>query len=366
MLHLLLAQIGGGEGDNIFDTTVGLSLLSQSVDLSQKTAESWNEIWGEVVSSSSPLWAGLCAFGTFLAAVSLVLTSLKIAGDYQEWRFQLTDLISSLIWPLTIAIFLGNNGNLLSETVQIVRAVGHDQVVKVLNIQVADTTFKNAIASVSLSQNVKQQVSAIYAECTGKTGQELNACLSEKQPVVEQILQEASQYGSIESGKNFAELGKNIFQNPGEFFASFISLVLVSFLWTLQWAFVNVLEAALLMTATFAPIAMGLSLLPLGARPIWAWASGFASLFGVQIGYNILVGLAATVIVKAGGQSASDLGFLAFISIFAPALAVAIASGGGLSLYWGIANNAPMLARIVVDAASSGVGSFASNFEKAR
>jgi hypothetical protein len=42
-----------------------------------------------------------------------------------------------------------------------------------------------------------------------------------------------------------------------------------TFLLGLQWAFVNILEAALIMTATFAPIAMALDLLGNSDRNRW-------------------------------------------------------------------------------------------------
>jgi hypothetical protein len=66
------------------------------------------------------------------------------------------------------------------------------------------------------------------------------------------------------------------------------------------------------------------------------------------------------VIVSAGAQSASDLAFLAFISIFAPALALLIAGGGGIALYTGINNRAPAL----VNAAFDGVLAVATGFVK--
>lgn len=97
---------------------------------------------------------------------------------------------------------------------------------------------------------------------------------------------------------------------------------------------------------------MGLSLLPLQGRPIWAWATGFLSLFGVQLGYNIIVGLAAVVLVNSGAELASDVAFLFFISIFAPGLALLIAGGGGIALYNGIAGNAKQL----VDVFSNAIG----------
>jgi hypothetical protein len=346
--------------DNYSDASVGIGLVRSSIELSKQTVESWNKVWGDAINPSGALWAGLCNLGTTLAALSIILLAVKMAADYQEKRFLWSELAASFIYPLVIALFLGSNGYLLSQTVLVIRNIGHQQVVSVLNIQLADTTFKKAISDVTLTQSVKTQVSTIYAECQGKTGKPLTDCLQEKRPIIEQILTEAEKQNNApldQARKAVAEL-TDFVQNPGAVFSASISLILITFLYALQWAFVNILEAALIMTATFSPIALGLSLLPLGSKPIWAWASGFISLFGVQLGYNIVVGLAATVIVSAGAQSASDLAFLAFISIFAPALALLIAGGGGVALYTGINNRAPAL----VNAAFDGVLAVATGF----
>ncbi len=355
---MLLIQIA--PPDNYSDASVGIGLVRSSIELSKQTVESWNKAWEDAINPSGALWAGLCNLGTTLAALSIIFLAIKMAADYQEKRFLWSELAASVIYPLIIALFLGSNGYLLSQTVLIVRNIGHQQVVSVLNIQLADTTFKKAISDVTLTQSVKTQVSTIYAECQGKTGKPLTDCLQEKRPVIEQILTEAEKQNNApldQARKAVAEL-TDFVQNPGAVFSASISLILITFLYALQWAFVNILEAALIMTATFSPIALGLSLLPLGSKPIWAWASGFISLFGVQLGYNIVVGLAATVIVSAGAQSASDLAFLAFISIFAPALALLIAGGGGVALYTGINHRVPAL----VNAAFDGVIAIATGF----
>ncbi|GJD19859.1 hypothetical protein RIVM261_048150 [Rivularia sp. IAM M-261] len=355
---LLISQVT--PPDNNSASSVGLTLITSSIELSKQTVESWNKAWGDVVNPSGALWAGLCNLGTTLAALSIIFLAVKMASDYQEKRFLWSELAASVVYPLVIALFLGSNGYLLSQTVLIVRNIGHQQVISVLNIQLADTTFKQAISDVTLTQSVKTQVSTIYAECQGKIGKPLTDCLTEKRPIIEQILTEAEKQnnGPLEEARKAVAQLTDFVQNPGAVFSASISLILITFLYALQWAFVNILEAALIMTATFAPIALGLSLLPLGSKPIWAWASGFVSLFGVQLGYNIVVGLAATVIVAAGAQSASDLAFLAFISIFAPALALLIAGGGGVALYTGINSRVPAL----VNAAFDGVVAVATGF----
>jgi hypothetical protein len=347
---------------NYSNATEGISLVASSIELSRKTAESWDKAWGDAINPSGSLWAGLCTLGTTLAALSIIILAIKMASDYQEKRFLWSELAASFVWPVFIAIFLGNNGYLLSQSVLLVRNIGHQQVIGVLNIQLADTTFKKAISDVTLTQSVKTQVSTIYAECQGKSGKPLTDCLQEKKPIIEQILAEAEKQngGTLAQARKAVAEFTDFVQNPGATFNAALSLILVTFLYALQWAFVNILEAALIMTATFAPIALGLSLLPLGSKPIWAWFSGFVALLGVQLGYNIVVGLAATVIVSAEAQTFSDLAFLAFISIFAPALSLLIAGGGGVALYSGITNRVTSFVNTAVDGLAAVVTGFAT------
>jgi hypothetical protein len=144
----LLSQI---PSDNYSDSSVGVGLVRSSIELSKQTVESWNKVWGDVVNPSGALWAGLCNLGTTLAALSIIFLAIKMVADYQEKRFLWSELAASFIYPLVIAIFLGSNGYLLSQTVLVIRNIGHQQVVSVLNIQLADTTFKSAISNVTLT-----------------------------------------------------------------------------------------------------------------------------------------------------------------------------------------------------------------------
>ena len=50
-----------------------------------------------------------------------------------------------------------------------------------------------------------------------------------------------------------------------------------------------------------------------------------------QISYNIIVGLAAVVVVHA--DVTDTLGFLVIIAILTPALALALAAGGGMAVF---------------------------------
>lgn len=354
-MYALLAQI---TQDYTLENTLGLNLLNQAINVTRNTAQSWDTLWNDLISSNGYLWAGMCKLAIALAAASIILVSLKMGSDYQQGRFSWSDLVASLIWPLVIAIFLANNGSLLSSTVITVRSIASQQVTAILNIQVADLTIKQALTNVTLSINAKQQILAIYTECQGKQAEERTTCLQEKLPTVESIVEEAERL----NGGPIAELQqlltdlRNTVLHPLSTLAAATASIPVAFLLALQWAFVNMLEAALIMTATFAPIAMGLSLLPVGTKSIWAWATGFLSLFGIQLGYNIVVGLVATVIVAAGVQSVTDLAFVTFISIFAPMLAVAIAGGGGIALYSAINRGVTTTVSTVVSAGGAIAG----------
>ena len=138
----------------------------------------------------------------------------------------------------------------------------------------------------------------------------------------------------------------------GQVFRSTVLPIIRLILRSLQWAFVKILEASYLLTALFVLLGMGLSLLPVQGKPIWAWLIGFISLFGVQLGYNIVVGLVAVVIVKSDAELVTDIAFLFFLAVLSPVLAVLIAKGGGTALYSAIAKNTKQL----TDIASNAIG----------
>jgi hypothetical protein len=121
---------------------------------------------------------------------------------------------------------------------------------------------------------------------------------------------------------------------PG-FFGGFVGTttraIIHAFLMAFQWGFVNLVQISMLLTALVGPIAVAASLLPFGGKPIFAWLTGFFSLGFIQIMYNIIVGLAAVVILNANTFDTN--GFLVLIAILAPALAIALATGGGLAIF---------------------------------
>ena len=337
---------------NLPESRVGEELLEGAINLSKDTAEAWNLNWSDLIDPNNEIWSGLCEFGLAIAAFCLIFVSLKMAAENVQGRLFFSELGEFLVWPLVIVLFLKGNGALLAKTVLLLRNIGHQQVVKVLEAELADVTLRRALADVTLTNTAQEQIGAIYAECQGKGTEEYDDCIVEKQPIIEEIIAQAEDIngGPLEALSAWTEDTFAFFSNPVTAFLPSLSSFLKALLYALQWGFVNVLEAALLMTATLAPVAVGLSLLPLGSRALWAWGSGFLALFAMELGYNIIVGLAATVIVTTGGQTWNDLGFLTIISIFAPGLAVLLGGGGGVALYQGLNNYAMKTAQFAFNA----------------
>jgi hypothetical protein len=339
-----------------------LDTLSDAIEVSQKTVESWNLVWFNTFNTQeSSLWIALVKLGLILAGISvtyLAVTSGKEIIEKQSW----SELVAMFIWPLVIVVFLSNNGKVLAESVKFIKAVGSTQVQEIMKIQVGEMTFRTALSDVNLTSAGKEEIEKLYSECQGKVGSALVECWNSKKQPAQQILQAAEQQngGPLKSLQRFVEnlgnvanlqdIGNGDF--AGQVFRSTVLPIIRLILRSVQWAFVNILEAALLLTALFGPIAMGLSLLPLQGKPIWAWLIGFMSLFGVQLGYNIVVGLVAVVIVKSDAELVTDIAFLFFLAVFSPVLAVLIAKGGGTALYSAIANSTKQL----TDIASNAIG----------
>jgi hypothetical protein len=347
---------------------VGLGGLELSIDLSKQTAESWDKLWDSAIGASTGQWQSLVALGLTLALFSIIYLALTTGREIiekQSWG----DLVNLFIWPLVVMIFLGNNGALLAKSVIIIRSIGHAQVVKVLETQIAPdfSKFGTAINNVGMTNSGREAIDRLYQECRNMTGEKLDACWENASAQTDGIIKaaESRSGGRLQDLRTYAASVANAvnrqvtsseieaaqsFANPMTALNPILIGIVQVILLAMQWAFVNMLEASLILTGLFAPIAMGLSLLPLQGRPIVAWLVGFISLFGIQLGYNIVVGLVATVIEQAGATTSSDIAFMLFLGLFAPLLSTLVAGGGGVALYSGIQSSAKSIIQVSSDA----------------
>jgi len=354
--HTLL-QLGAEEGGDI---------LRSSIELSQGTIDSWNQAWIEVFGGGQTgLWTGVVRLGLILGALSLIYLAVKDGSQIVE-RGSWLELVRLFVWPLVIVFFLANNAALLSGTVLLIRGIANEQVSAVLDFQLADLTFADAMSRQGISAAAETQLINLYADCMGLPPEELLACRVERTEEANAILDRAE----AEAGTTFdllrqsVELGTQAVLGPAGMvlaprtFIEDSGLQLVRVMvYALQWMVVNLLEAALLLTALFAPVAMGLSLLPFQGRLIFAWLVGFISLFGVQFGYNLVVGLVANRIGQTATSTLNDLGFALLLAIGAPVVAGLVAKGGGVAVYSGLQSTVARINGALVGTAALGVRS---------
>jgi hypothetical protein len=357
MTHLYLAQAG---------SNAAADMIQKAIAMSENTRQSWAETWEFVLAPDSlSLWGAIVKFSFGIAAFALIYLAIQYGSEIAKTKSMGT-VIEMFIFPLTVLVLLGGDGRILSGLVFAIRGVAQTFMEGILATSLGGVTFQKAITELNQNNLAIARVRQLLSQCDGLVGAQLNECFDrasgEAQQIVDALtnqdeLRVAQDFWNLVSvlitartgviggvGANF--LGSNALSLIDGGFAQVIQdrfLPLVQFvLYIVQWAVVNLIEAALLMTALFAPIAVAMSLLPLAGRPIFAWLSGFLGILAVQMGYNILVGLMAFVIVNIDDvtEAISGMGFLMFSAIFSPFLAYQIGRGGGVALYQGISNRA--------------------------
>jgi hypothetical protein len=191
-------------------------------------------------------------------------------------------------------------------------------------------TGQKQIACLQAANNQSQQLIQDYSSqhpgvALGKNLMSLLGKIDPEVKGLEGAVSEASSAGNPVSAVAFGGAGY-----LGGFINHFSEAIIRIVLLAFQWAFANILEIALILTGLVGPLAVA-GLLLFDGKPFFAWLTGFFSLGMAQLCYNIIVGLAAEVVVNA--QVTDTLGFLVITSLLAPALALAIASGGGMAVF---------------------------------
>lgn len=128
-----------------------------------------------------------------------------------------------------------------------------------------------------------------------------------------------------------ARLGDAIDAALGSFIESAATNVVKQILYGIQWIFGNLVEMALWLNAMAGPIAVATSLFGQGgSRPVFPWLIAFFSIGLTQIYYVVLLGVTASLLVGTQMSAISDLIFPLMLAIFAPLIALALATGGAL------------------------------------
>ncbi len=112
-----------------------------------------------------------------------------------------------------------------------------------------------------------------------------------------------------------------------------------------QAAFQALIEASMLLTGLMGPIALGSSLLPFGAKPIYAWLTAFWSVGICKLCLNVISGLIAVTLYNTGPTEMLPASIM--LGLFAPIMALGMATGGGMAIFNGITGSVATIVRVV-------------------
>lgn len=343
--------------------------IEQSLALSQAISEGWNDTWQSLLQAPDDLslWSAIIKFSLWIAVLALIYYGMAQANEIFKTQ-SFSKIVEMFVPPLVVVFLLGGNGYMLANIILMIRGLGRSLISNILQLQLGGISMNQALHQVLNNQLATQRIRQIYQECASLVGEPLNQCIQSKQAEAQGIVDALSQQGTpMQAAQGLLDLlhGASIVgaaataigSGPAGLISGAFSQVvqargvpiIQAILFALQWAYVNIAEAALLLSALFAPIAVALLLIPVAGNALMIWFCGFVSILGMQLGYALLVGFMASVLVSAGGQNAiaaaGDYGFLFFVAIFAPVISSLIAKGGGEQLYHGISAKAARIAQ---------------------
>jgi hypothetical protein len=347
---------------NPFNVPGSSGWTNQIVDAtSNAIAGAWDQVW--TTSMSGPLYGVLARLGLTIAGFVIIFFIFQFARNMLEDNSNRP--VAELIWPLVVVVFLSNNGALLGGFTLGMRGFINDQNSQILSTTTAGINAQQALNQIASFQAAEAQFAGLQSACDQvRDNAALQSCLDGVKARAEQIYQqEANRYGG-EWQLRFQQFRDTV-TNPGQALTAATGAVLraksmpylviaQTILIAAQAAFQNLIEASMLLTGLMGPIALGASLLPFGAKPIWAWLTAFWSVGICKMSLNIISGLIAQTSVQAGPLDVSGLVMPIVLGVLSPILAIAMASGGGMAIFNGITSAATSVVNIV----TSGVIAF--------
>lgn len=303
---------------------------------SEAVAESWNQLWDSVLQGG--LYFAMARVGVLFAVATLLLF-------LTQWTRQMVEGESSraytdFIWPLLVIILLSNNGDRLAAITLDLRNYINQVNQDVLTYTAADIQLQEAYQLAILEGSVEQTIVLRRNQCYEIQNPEDRAnCIqlaaAEARQFIEEYRASTGNPNALSRAWEAAQAGENVIDSGlrfgGALVGSTFQTVTRGILMALHIAFQWLIEASLLLTATLGPLAVGGSLLPVGARPLFAWLTGFFSIAIAKLSFNILSGLVSLAVLNAENSHPLIAPF--FLGLLAPILSLALASGGGMAIF---------------------------------
>jgi uncharacterized membrane protein YeaQ/YmgE (transglycosylase-associated protein family) len=333
------------------DPFFGRDILDNAAAGAQLTAEGFNELWNETLQGN--LYTALCKVGQLFAVATLVFYMVELAKNFMNQEDM--KALSSWIWPIIVVSMLANGGSLLRDGTLAIREIinkTNNDIIKVAAAGVdMEVAFNRAVGNIAL----QQQVGAAMERCKSIPGNSQDSidCLNQAQIELRQSAPDLFKGSEPEPSSGFwnplealsdakdalenmspgqigEKIGSSITSAIGSMMTGFVAALMLALNNAYQWG----IEFTMLVTALLGPLAIGGSLLPFGAKPIFAWLTGYFSVGMAKLCFNMITGLCAQLI--ANSEQNQPMIFLLFVGLISPILASALAAGGGLAVWTGL------------------------------
>jgi len=324
-------------------------IVNNADEISRAISEGWDTIWATAF--DSVLYRAVNNIGITCAVVTLMLwlykfyQSIQDQGSAAAW--------TEILVPVIVIIFLANDGQNLRTLTLGMRDGINQMNNSVLTAVNAENDLEDSLADLSEFSSAQTQIAELRRQCDSLTNNdELTQCLQDQRARADELVTQLQ-------GSNLApEWLQNIQETIEDNFAPTATgivrlintpglIVAEAIITAFQAAFQLAIEVSMLLTGLIGPIAVGTSLLPVGAKPVYAWLTAFWSLGICKLCLNIITGLVATSIREAGPDNIDTLSTAIALGIISPVLALGLSAGGGMAIFNGI-----------LHASSSGLRSF--------
>jgi len=335
-LYTFLAQVDNAMGARV--------ILNGSNGISDKVSESWDYTWE--VALTGGLYTALNNVGVFVAMGCLGLWLLQFAkrwmeGEGNPWVFQ------ELLYPVIVIIFLANGGSNLATLSKGMRDTLNHMNRNVVAVVANGVSLDQTLQELGDYAAIEPRIAQVRDQCNTITENEKMAeCLKLQNEAIQGILAEyRRKHGATVYFDKLKKQAEYNMKHLGEAATGAVisgvnaamsapMAIVVLLMGAVQWCFQMLVECAMLLTALMGPIALGASLLPFGAKPVFAWLTSFWSLALCKLSYNVAAGMTAVAVYKLADSN--TLGTAIFFGIFSPILAIALSAGGGMAIFNGI------------------------------
>jgi len=284
----------------------------------ETVASAFDQMWQDVIGSGE-LYAAIAQLGALFAVATLLLWIAIWAQKLLEGSYS---PIAEVIWPLLVVILLANNGQLLATCTLELRGIINQTNKMVLESTSSSVRLQDAYKQIMQETGKQDVAQGLVAQCSSIADPaQQKSCLADAQSQAQQM-----------SGSGQTSGFQKFLDGIGQAFStSILTMAVRGWLLAFGIAFQWIVEVSMLLTGLLGPLAVGGTLLPVGQKAIFAWLTGFFSIGIVKLSFNIICGLVATMVVKAGNNDPMIFAFAT--GILAPILSLVLAAGGGMAVF---------------------------------